>query len=55
MNSSLGVISPCVQICTLDSDSGLCVGCNRTPEEIENWMSLTHEKRMEVIKQLETR
>jgi uncharacterized protein len=55
MNSSLGVISPCVQICTMDSDSGLCVGCNRTSEEIENWTSLTHEERLEIMKKLKDR
>jgi uncharacterized protein len=51
----LEVISPCVQICILNSDSGLCVGCNRTEEEIANWMSLTPEQRIEIVKQLESR
>jgi uncharacterized protein len=50
----LEVISPCVQICILNSDSGLCVGCNRTEEEIANWMSLTPEQRIEIVKQLES-
>ena len=51
----LEVISPCVQICILNSDSGLCIGCNRTEEEIANWMSLTPEQRIEIVKQLESR
>tara|TARA_B110000503_G_scaffold68024_1_gene106379 strand:+ start:14 stop:190 length:177 start_codon:yes stop_codon:yes gene_type:complete len=51
----LEVINPCVQICTTDADSGLCIGCNRTEEEINNWMSLTPEQRIEIVKQLESR
>ena len=51
----LEVINPCVQICTTDADSGLCMGCNRTEEEINNWMSLTPEQRIEIVKQLESR
>ena len=29
--------SPCVNICTIDSESGLCVGCSRALEEINSW------------------
>ena len=49
------VLTPCTQICTMDADSGLCMGCNRTEEEITTWMSLTPEQRIEIVKQLESR
>jgi predicted Fe-S protein YdhL (DUF1289 family) len=29
--------SPCVSVCTMDPDSGLCRGCFRTLEEIADW------------------
>ena len=29
--------SPCINICTMDPDSGLCLGCSRTAEEVEKW------------------
>lgn len=29
--------SPCVSVCTMDPDSGLCRGCFRTLEEIAGW------------------
>jgi predicted Fe-S protein YdhL (DUF1289 family) len=29
--------SPCINICQMDQDSGLCVGCYRTIEEISAW------------------
>jgi len=51
----LEIVDPCIQICTPDADSGLCLGCNRTEEEISNWMTLTPEQRMEIVKQLESR
>ena len=31
------VPSPCISVCRMDSDSGLCVGCFRTIEEIIAW------------------
>ena len=29
------VPSPCINICTIDPDSGYCMGCSRTQEEID--------------------
>ena len=29
--------SPCVSVCTMDPESGLCRGCFRTLDEIANW------------------
>jgi|MDSY01.2.fsa_nt_gb predicted Fe-S protein YdhL (DUF1289 family) len=31
--------SPCVNVCKIDYESGYCIGCNRTTEEITNWSS----------------
>ena len=31
------VDSPCIGICQLDPDSGLCVGCFRTRDEVAVW------------------
>lgn len=49
------VIDPCIQICTIDPDSGLCMGCSRTEEEITNWFLMTTEERIELVKQLPKR
>ena len=49
------VINPCIQICTIDTDSGLCMGCSRTEEEITNWFLMTPEERIELVKQLPKR
>ncbi len=29
--------SPCMKICIIDQDSGYCLGCSRTKEEIKKW------------------
>ena len=47
--------SPCVDICQMDSESGFCVGCGRTIEEIANWSSYTNEKKKDILKQLKSR
>ena len=34
---ALPVPSPCVNLCTMDPDTGLCRGCLRTIAEIVQW------------------
>ena len=34
------VASPCVSLCRMDADSGWCLGCLRTLDEIALWGSL---------------
>ena len=31
------VPSPCMKICIFDQESGYCLGCSRTAEEVEKW------------------
>lgn len=47
--------SPCIDLCTTDSESGLCIGCGRTPEEIANWVSFSEKQKEQVLKNLENR
>jgi|TARA_R110000787_G_C13400388_1_gene443349 uncharacterized protein len=49
--------SPCISICTIDSDSGYCVGCARTDDEIAMWgfPDTTDEWKIQNLKELETR
>jgi predicted Fe-S protein YdhL (DUF1289 family) len=34
------VPSPCISVCRMDPDSGLCLGCLRTIDEIIAWSRL---------------
>ena len=49
------VLSPCNDICTSDPESGLCVGCGRTQEEIANWLFFTDKQKENVLKALKSR
>jgi predicted Fe-S protein YdhL (DUF1289 family) len=31
------VRSPCISVCRIDADTGLCAGCQRTLDEIADW------------------
>ena len=31
------VLSPCIGVCAMDADSGFCLGCLRTIDEIAAW------------------
>ncbi|MFT7459218.1 MAG: putative Fe-S protein YdhL (DUF1289 family) [Planctomycetota bacterium] len=41
--------SPCINICTLDPEKQLCLGCLRTVEEITNWASFCAQEKHDVI------
>jgi predicted Fe-S protein YdhL (DUF1289 family) len=46
--------APCVNICLLD-DSGLCVGCGRTIEEIARWATMGEGERRAIMATLPAR
>ncbi len=43
------VASPCVKVCALDPQSGLCRGCFRTLEEIADWLEMTPEQKLATL------
>jgi len=47
--------TPCIQVCTLDSASGLCIGCGRTLDEIARWGGMDDLERTHIIRQLKQR
>lgn len=47
--------SPCIAVCQLDDNEEFCIGCFRTPEEIEKWSDLSHEERHKILLELEKR
>jgi len=49
------ISSPCVRVCILDPETGLCEGCGRTREEIGRWFRLTEEERLGVMSELAER
>lgn len=47
--------TPCVQVCAVDGQSGLCLGCFRTLREIAGWTRLSPEERDRVMSELPMR
>lgn len=47
--------SPCNKTCTLDHESGLCVGCGRTRHEIGMWSSISSAERRRIMAELPAR
>jgi predicted Fe-S protein YdhL (DUF1289 family) len=40
--------SPCISICTMNSQTGLCDGCLRTIDEIAQWSSASEEVKLAI-------
>jgi predicted Fe-S protein YdhL (DUF1289 family) len=43
------IVSPCVSVCVIDPQSGLCRGCKRTLDEISRWVVMTDAQRLAVL------
>ncbi|MCQ4235297.1 DUF1289 domain-containing protein [Pseudomonas stutzeri] len=44
------VSSPCVSLCALDEDD-VCVGCQRSADEIRRWGLMNNDERRQVLRQ----
>jgi predicted Fe-S protein YdhL (DUF1289 family) len=49
------VASPCISVCRIDPESGLCIGCLRTLDEIAGWIDLDDAARVRLIAALPAR
>lgn len=49
------IATPCIQTCVMDADSGHCIGCGRTRDEIAGWITLSPEERLAVMAALPER
>ena len=47
--------TPCIKICVVDPDTGFCIGCGRTRDEIGAWLAMAAEERRTVMQQLPER
>jgi predicted Fe-S protein YdhL (DUF1289 family) len=51
----MALSTPCIKVCLIDSETGLCEGCGRTREEIATWGRLDERQRLDVMAGLEDR
>jgi predicted Fe-S protein YdhL (DUF1289 family) len=47
--------SPCIKVCVMDPQRGVCLGCCRTLDEIGAWGGMTDEERDRVMAELPDR
>ena len=46
------VATPCTKVCFVDNESGLCLGCFRTLDEIGGWASYSDRERERLMAML---
>ena len=49
------MLTPCILVCSIDTNTGYCFGCGRTRDEISGWIEMTHETRRAVMAELPAR
>lgn len=47
--------TPCIKVCVIDGESGLCMGCYRRLNEVAGWSKMTPEARDAVMGELPSR
>lgn len=45
----IAIQTPCTKVCTLDPESGLCIGCGRTGGEIASWSAYSERERARIM------
>jgi predicted Fe-S protein YdhL (DUF1289 family) len=46
------IATPCIKVCVVDGESGLCMGCYRTLAEIADWTKLEDTQREAIMAEL---
>jgi uncharacterized protein len=49
------VSTPCIKVCAVSGQTGLCIGCGRTLAEIASWGSLDENRRQAIMADLPAR
>ena len=47
--------TPCIKVCVVDGESGLCLGCYRRLSEVAGWAKLSDEDRARIMAELPSR
>lgn len=47
--------TPCIKLCVIDRENGLCEGCGRTLQEIAAWGGLSEPERKAIMARLPER
>lgn len=51
----MSILSPCVNVCRMNADNTLCVGCYRTLDEIAQWSRASDDAKAAILAAVEKR
>lgn len=51
----MSIASPCINICEMSPDTGWCIGCQRSLEEIGRWGLASDEEKLAILAAVEER
>jgi predicted Fe-S protein YdhL (DUF1289 family) len=43
------IATPCIKLCIVDGESGLCMGCYRSLPEVGRWSRLSDAERLQIM------
>jgi hypothetical protein len=43
------IATPCIKLCIVDGESGLCMGCYRSLPEVSRWSAFTDAEREDIM------
>jgi predicted Fe-S protein YdhL (DUF1289 family) len=49
------IATPCIKVCIVDGESGLCLGCYRKLSEVAQWARFTDAERADIMAGLPAR
>jgi predicted Fe-S protein YdhL (DUF1289 family) len=49
MDTPTPIATPCVNVCVVDGESGLCLGCHRTLAEVAGWTGYSDAERAAIM------
>jgi predicted Fe-S protein YdhL (DUF1289 family) len=41
--------TPCINVCVIEAETGLCAGCGRSLDEIARWSTMSGEERRRIM------
>ena len=49
------ISTPCIKVCAVSGQTGMCIGCGRSLQEIASWGRLSEPERQAVMAELPAR
>jgi uncharacterized protein len=54
-NPLAAIETPCIKVCVVDAETGICIGCGRSRFEIGGWIGYSADQRRSIMSELPER